>query len=541
MTTTKLLYTNTKTEKENMDALLIDAGIDPRHVSELVYGTVTETPEAERNSQINIEVDPGSILAATNGPWVVAYDRIPLIRPGSIIISDFTSFNAERHPLYGLGYDVGEFGGIYDYIQSTRTQKVVDESWNISATLSLLGKSYRAATEEDLAAGYFKATIVSNNTSTVFSTGPGKLSMAIPVQDLNHKEEGVDLSVDLYSEEINPLVSEKALPIMINRRTDWMTMFSDGYLAYETLKAEVGADTATEERFSKLGGTLLAPTAIDASMSKFHHIDVVNTDITESITSSVTSLKIDSSSLVPFLNGVVRNWSVNPASVRATAADISVGVVGSTDLFVLPVGEVDWKVKAKRFSVYGTSPLRPASGSCLLPHNNNYGGSAGIVYFLISDIYSTYEVKSSINSGIGEKATYKKLQNSQDIPVIYINSVVADSHVAGVKGALIDAYIELTGEHYIDGSLTYSDWETVRGVQIELGTNGGHNTVDFTEPSNSSIAAGTFSAYYVVYNGTISPDEEVEMSNTIPGFTDASLITRMVGESIRRQVKRIKN
>ena len=106
---------------------------------------------------------------------------------------------------------------------------------------------------------------------------------------------------------------------------------------------------------------------------------------------------------------------------------------------------------------------------------------------------------------------------------------------------MIDAYIELTGEHYIDGSLTYSDWETVRGVQIELGTNGGHKTVDFTEPSNSSIAAGTFSAYYVVYNGTISPDKEVEMPNTIPGFTDASLITRMVRESIRRQVKRIKN
>ena len=63
MSTTKLLYNNTKTEKENMDALLIDSGVDPRHVSELVYNTVTDTPEGETNSIVNITVDPGSILA----------------------------------------------------------------------------------------------------------------------------------------------------------------------------------------------------------------------------------------------------------------------------------------------------------------------------------------------------------------------------------------------------------------------------------------------------------------------------------------------
>ena len=484
MGTTKLLYNNTKTEKENMDALLIDSGVDPRHVSELVYNTVTDTPEGETNSIVNITVDPGSILAATNGPWVVAYDRLPFVADNHPVITiNAEEFGHAGYETFGRPED-GVYGhaNYYNALKNKlyQTRGVHSGSFDARLTTEEIYKAFKEATQEQFDQGYIPVTIKALTTSKVLVDGTCKFSGPIFISNLKNKF-------------TNRILGSTERPAWSFLKPKFRASYSAFWTDFVSVMDAAGA-------FNR--GYNNKPQFDEAS-----EFDI---SATLSLPDNAAVLSTGNGQAA-FLNQVVENIGVRPSTYRLPYGG-ELNYYWYTEEFGSFFNYKDIQtgliVTNGRGDFVTDTIFAPWSGY----------GSLNAISLRGGNLFNCYG--SFLNGAEGEKCSIVfERDGSQKITktTVVIKKTKLDVNAKGIEGCLIDALSEVIGIDYVSGD-DYDNLKRVGGLTVDVNTI--TNQVTFSTAQASILFWGIEQVNYIVVDDSLDPDEPVIVPRSAGGFNE---------------------
>lgn len=456
-----------KTERENFDALLIANGLKDYHVPELNYLNPTPTTEGTKNTTVRVVVKDSSILASTNGPWDVSYNRLPMAQEDS-----YCEINTGAE-LFGLKRHLNDQRGNHcDIIDVEKSLASAFENFINAENLDEIGEV----------------------TASLF---PVEDSLCYTVTEVNYFGT-FPLSLMKYKKDPSKT---------LGRITDAARWRDKIFVAPEK-----------RANYQNLWNQILSSVRLlDDSSEPGTLLDAVNlyslpTDSTINSAAAGSFLLNNKTGYTRIVNDITQSFSLNSESVRLTTDKVS-GLFYDPDFYDIGTG----KVKNHTFNIH------KFVNSFSINSGSNFASSSAnicpIEFFILngSDVFTLYS--DSLVGGVGTNGIYQVNRDEEGNvteQIFTIKKSILNSHPSGLEGVFIDAVLEFCG---LEPTTENNHAQIKQAYNLNININTENKTVSISA-ENSPLFVNTINLNYDIYNDTLDPDEPIIMPTAVGGFEE---------------------
>lgn len=459
-----------KNEAENLGALLVANGTKDYHVSELEYGEVTVLEGQERNTSVHVSVNANSVLASTNGPWDIKYNRLPFIPVGTPVITGNGDASSGLHMKFAIEAAVAARRGQHATIV------------NPDATGEEFYKAYTEAPEEDLAQGYINSTVVIDPTSKILVKNQARMRFPVHARHLQRKDGKGSLG---YETMYNSQVCFRS-----KHRAD----FEPYYDAYLNKAIAVGSlDEIEKEK-------LLRAAEVDSSVMLSASGPTGDLNTAEGYAHA--------------LDQTVRNFGIQASIVRPTAADFTGGAMRAAAYSRI----FDWGGASTGIIAY--DGYMSSNNAYVIDETNNYEPNK--LFTLRGGLmFATYGIWLA-----GQAGTKCAITNTKDTEgkiiktTVYLKKSLVEAHSGGIDGALFDALLEVTGQPYVE-TTQVARFKEMMSLTVTIDKAAA--TARFKTTGANLMFWGNEFVHYAVTDDGLDPDEPVIIPQSSGGFLEPEI------------------